>query len=289
VSTIEGNLPLRHGLGRAAAGSLVTGAAVVLASALGLFESAARYSASQSIPVSRGADAANLIVVVVLLVSMWLARRGSLVALLLWPGALFYLAYAYIPYLVGAPFTPLVFGYFVVFLASVYGLTALLFALDGDSLRQRFAAAHARTVGGILTAIGVLAYAGLVVTAIGTFDGGATEAAWRGHWVADWVVGTPALLLGGIMLWARRPFGYSVAPAMLLVSALGGVVFAAAAALDNFSGGLRTDWTVVVVHLVISAVSLAVLVWHLGALSPEKFASGPRREPGRRSGPATSR
>lgn len=271
---MQGKLPLRRGLGQPGVASLVAAAAVVLASALGLLDSAARYNASQSILVSRGADAANLIAVVVLLVSMWLARRGSRVALLLWPGALFYLAYAYITYLVGAPFTPLVLGYVVVFLASVYGLAALLFALDGDSLRQRFAAAHARAVGGILTAIGVLAYAGLVVTAIGAFDGGATEAAWRGHWVADWVVGTPALLLGGIMLWARRLFGYMVAPAMLLVSALGGVVFAAAAALDNFSGGLRTDWTVVVVHLVISAASLAVLVWHLGALSSEPRAAG---------------
>ena len=45
-----------------------------------------------------------LLVLPILLGSMWLARRGSLAGLLLWPGALFYALYAYVPYLVGAPF-----------------------------------------------------------------------------------------------------------------------------------------------------------------------------------------
>ncbi|MBF4994382.1 hypothetical protein ITX31_09690 [Arthrobacter gandavensis] len=101
-----------------------------------------------------------------------------------------------------------------------------------------------------------------------------TEAAWRGHWFADWILGTPVLIMGGILLWARRAFGYVTAPGLLLVSALGGVVLAAAAVIDNLSGGIRTDAAVVAVHLVISAGSVAVLVWFLRV--PQRRAVGNR-------------
>lgn len=254
---------MRHGLRQATFVSLVAAAAVVVASTVGLGTGASRYAQSQSVLVSQGADAANLIAVLLVLAALWLARRGSLTALLVWPGGLFYLAYACVPYLVGAPFTPLLFVDVVAFLAAAYGLAALATGIDGTVLHARFSAAPARAVGAILAAIGVLAYAGLVATAVGAFGSSATEAAWRGHWVADWILGTPVLILGGVLLWARRPFGYTSAPGLLLVSALGGVVFAVAAVVDNLTGGIRTELSAVVIHLVISAASLAVLAWFL--------------------------
>ena len=53
-------------------------------------------------------DAYNLVVgLPILLASLWLARRGSFIGLLLWPGALFYMLYTYALYLVGAPFSAL--------------------------------------------------------------------------------------------------------------------------------------------------------------------------------------
>ncbi|MGT2462581.1 hypothetical protein [Sinomonas atrocyanea] len=254
--------------------SLAAAAAAVVASSVGLTNGAGRYALSQSVLVSPGADVANLIAVLLVLVASWLARRRSLTALLLWPGGLFYLAYAYLPYLIGAPFTPLLVADVVAFLAAAYGVAALATAIDGRALRERFASSPARAVGVILTVIGVLAYAGLVATAIGAFGSGRTEAAWRGHWVADWILGTPVLIMGGVLLWARRPFGYTAAPGLLLVSALGGVVFAVAAVVDNLAGGIRTDTAAVVVHLVISGASLAVLAWFL---APHRAAAKIRR------------
>lgn len=72
--------------------------------------------------VSQGGDAANLILVPILLGSMWLARRGSLIGLLLWPGALFDGLYAYAVYLVSAPFTTLVFVYVLLVTLSAFTL-----------------------------------------------------------------------------------------------------------------------------------------------------------------------
>ncbi|WP_460989948.1 hypothetical protein [Sinomonas soli] len=247
-----------------------------MSSALGLAAGPGRYVQSQSVLVSQGADAANLVAVLLVVVAVWLALRGSLTALLLWPGALFYLAYACVPYLIGAPFTPLLFADVAVFLAAAYGLASLATGIDGTALREHFDAAPARAVGAILAVIGVLAYAGLFSTAFGAF-GGETEAAWRGHWAADWVLGTPVLLMGGVLLWARRSFGYTAAPGLLLVSALGGVVFAVAAVVDNLFGGIRTGLSVVVVHLVISAACLAVLTWFLTA--PHRAAARIRKPP----------
>lgn len=57
-------------------------------------------------------DGFNLVVgLPILLGSLWLARRGSLIGLLLWPGALFYVLYTYALYVVGAPFSALFLPY----------------------------------------------------------------------------------------------------------------------------------------------------------------------------------
>jgi hypothetical protein len=86
----------------------------------------------------------------------------------------------------------------------------------------------------------------------------------RGQWVADWALGTPVHLLGGLLLWRRASLGYVAAPGLLLVSGLGGLAFAMAAVLDDLLAGLRTDPPTIAVHLVISAVSFVLLVFFLG-------------------------
>src|SRR6266542_2818735 len=85
------------------------------------------------------------------------------------------------------------------------------------------------------------------------------EAGGRGHWVADWTVGTPVLVLGGVLLLRRVPLGYVVAAGLLLVSAMGGAVFALAATADNLLSGPWTQPATIVVHLVRSTFSAALL------------------------------
>lgn len=137
VCELDKSLPLRHGLAAATAASIVASAAVVVASGVGLGTGAGGYAQSQSVLFSQGADAGNLIVVVLVLAALWFAHHGSLTALLLWPGGLCYLAYAYGPYLIGAPFTPLLFDDVGAFLAAAYGLAALATGIDGTALRKR--------------------------------------------------------------------------------------------------------------------------------------------------------
>lgn len=241
--------------------SLLVAALVVLASVVGLAWGAGdAHGGSSSVLVSPGADAANLLLAPLLLVSMWAARRESLVGVLLWPGALFYALYAYVPYVISASATWLLFVDVALVTLSAFTLVGLLANIDGSVVRQRLAAAPAGWVGGALVAIGLLAYAGLIANAGSTL----AEVGGRGHWVADWIVGTPVLVLGGVLLWRRAALGYVAAAGLLLVSALGGVVFAIAAAVDNLLTGPRTDPAVIVVHLVISALSGVLLAVFLG-------------------------
>jgi hypothetical protein len=257
------SLPIERDLTLAYRLSLVVAALMALVSVAGLiWGSEGLYGVgSPSVLVSRGGDAANLILVPILLGSMWLARRGSMIGLLLWPGALFYALYAYAIYLLGAPFTVLVFAYLALVVLSASTLIGIVASLDGEEVRHRLAGAPVRNVGGALVAIALLAYAGLTATALGMLANPSTENGMRPQWVIDCALGTPVLLLGGTLLWRRSSLGYVVGPGLLFVSGLGGVAFSVAAAIDDLLGGSWTEPAVIAVHLLISTVSFALLAF----------------------------
>ena len=161
-------LPITRNLELAYGSTLLIALAVAVASVAGLtWGSQGLYSVgSPLVQVSKGGDAANLMLgLAVLLGSMWLARRRSLVGLLLWPGALFYVLYASALYLVGAPFSALFFGYVALVTLSAWTLIAIVASIDGQEVRRRLATAPARSVGGAVVLIAVMAYAGLTAAA----------------------------------------------------------------------------------------------------------------------------
>lgn len=262
------SLPLKRRLGQARAASLVAAAAAVPASAFGLGTGAGRYASSQSVLVSQGADMANLIAVLLVLVALWLASRGSRTALLLWPGGLLSglrprpvpgrrpVHTAALRRCRGLPRCRLRPG------VSRYGNRRdgprrTVLHGPGPS-RRRHSGCHRRSRLRLARLhrdrrLRQQRDRGCLARALGRrLDPGHTS-----------------LDHGGILLWARRPFGYPPAPGPLLASALGGVVFAASAFVDNLVGGIQTDPSVVV-HLVINAASAAVLVWFLVAPSPAR-------------------
>lgn len=256
--------PVKHDLRVGHVCSLITAFGIAAVSVVGLVWGAkGLYPAKPpSVLVSRAGDATNLIVILPsLLTSMWLARRGSLIGLLLWPGALFYALYTYAIYLVGAPFTVLIFAYVVLVILTATTLIGLIVGVDGNQVRDRLAGTPARTVGAALVVLAVLAYAGLISTAVGMLGSPASELGFRPQWVVDCALGTPALLIGGALLWRRAPLGYQAAEGLLLVSALGGVAFAVAGILDRPLGSHPVDWSVIAVHLAISAVSAGLLAF----------------------------
>jgi hypothetical protein len=261
--SLPDGLPLKRDLTLAYRVSLVVATLMAVVSVAGFaWGSGGLYRVgSPSVLVSQGGDAANLILVPILLGSMWLARRGSLIGLLLWPGTLFYALYAYAIYLVGAPFTVLVFVYVVLVVLSASTLIGIVASIDGEEVRHRLAGAPVRNVGGTLVVIALLAYAGLTATALSMLASPTTEAGMRAQWVVDCALGTPVLLLGGALLWRRSPLGYVAAPGLLFVSGLGAVAFSVAAVIDGLLSGPRMEPVVIATHLLIGAVSFALLVF----------------------------
>src|SRR6185503_11350422 len=145
-------------VGAASAASLTSGPTGVYGPSPTLPTGTATCTPGILIPGFFAHDLFNLAVALPLLLAMlWAASRGSLIGLLLWPGALFYVLYTYAQYMLGAPFGPLFLAHILTVVLSAYATIALLASIDGDSMRRRLAGAvPARTAGGILVALALL-------------------------------------------------------------------------------------------------------------------------------------
>ena len=137
--------------------SVIIALIMCVASVTGILYGSNIYPASQ-VSNNFGTDVLNLVIgLPVLLGSMWFARRGSLIGLLLWPGALFYILYVYTFYIVGVPFNILFPPYVTLVTLSAYTIIGLIASIDGDEVRQRLRGkVPVRTTGGIFFLIAIL-------------------------------------------------------------------------------------------------------------------------------------
>lgn len=218
------NLPVRHNLTLAYLGSGLVALLMAIASGVGLVNQAGVYpglALSTFVPN----DVLNLILGLPLLLgSMWLARRGQLIGLLCWPGALYYVLYVYAVYLVGAPFTGLFLVYLVLVALSAYLVIGLVASLEGEAVRGQLAGrVPARTSGGILVAIAFLFIARQIAVIVAALTGHTPATALDvAQWIDDLAVLGPAMVMGGVLLWRREALGYAAGAGLLL---LGGMLF----------------------------------------------------------------
>jgi hypothetical protein len=214
------DLPTRGTLRLLYAVSLIVALLMAVASVGGLLYPARLYPTEALRQSFVANDVVNLAIgLPILLGSMWLARRGQLIGLLLWPGALFYVPYNYLVYTFALPLN-VGFALSLVLLAvSMYTTIGLVASIDGLEVQRRLrGAVPERLAGGILAGLGIA----FSLLAIGTVIGHvASNAPLPGPELAlqvtDFLV-SPAWVIGGILLWRRQPLGY-VAGAGLLFQA----------------------------------------------------------------------
>jgi hypothetical protein len=176
----------------------------------------------RTLPTFLGQDGLTLVAgLPLLLVSLRLARRGSLRGLMLWAGSLFYVTYSYAYYVLGARFNPLFLAYVVVVSASGYALLYILLSLDAEAIEARFSArTPVRALGGFLAFMGAFPAAMWVAAIVAATASGATPSAVeRVVWPMDLVVAFPALFWGGVWLWRRQALGYAVGGVLLVKAA----------------------------------------------------------------------
>ena len=162
-------LPTSGHLGLITALSLVIAMFMTAASVGGLVYRSALYPTEELLQSSVPTDVVNLLFgLPMLLGSMWLARRGKLIGLLLWPGALFFVLYTYTVYVLAVPLNAAFLLHLTLVTLSLYAILALAASIDGEAVRQRLAGAvPERLAGGILAALGALFFLRALAALVG--------------------------------------------------------------------------------------------------------------------------
>jgi hypothetical protein len=199
-------------------------------------------------------DLVNLLVgLPVLLASMWFARRGNLAGMLFWPGALLYITYNSLAYAAAMPFT-WKFAAFL-FLALLSGLTVyrLLANLDVAAVAERLGGkVPERFARGVLAGFGLLFF----LRALAEFFDRAADMAAFGVIVADLLI-TPLWVIGGVLLWRKRPPGYAAGAGLLFQASM---LFAGLLILFALQPFLAGDPFPLADFLVIFAMGLVVFI-----------------------------
>jgi hypothetical protein len=216
------NLPIKRNLKSAYALTWVITLLLAGASLAGLLTWGGLYPSEELRQSLLPNDVVNLLVgVPILLISLRLTRGGKLRGLLLWPGAMVYVLYNYIAYLVALPLS----GMTAVFLAlvglSVYTLVDLFASIEigavGDQLDGKV---PARTAGGILAVFGILFIFRVIFLAVSAqISEMPIEPIELGTLIADLVI-SPLMVVGGVLLWRRKSFGYAAGLGLLFQASM---------------------------------------------------------------------
>jgi hypothetical protein len=204
------SLPIKRELTLVFAVSLLIAVLMAIASVSGLLYRAFIYSTDELVQSFVPNDVANLLIGLPILIgSIWLARRGALLGLLFWPGALFYVFYTYLVYVFSMPLNLGFLLHLMLVTLSAYAMIGLVASIDGKVVQHRLKGhVPEKAGGGVLAGLGVLFFiraTGIFASAIASQTPLAiTELALN---VTDFLI-TPAWVIGGLLLWRRRVLGY---------------------------------------------------------------------------------
>lgn len=201
---IKGNLSMIY------VSTVILAVLMTIASIAGIVSRGIIYPTDELIQTFVPNDVVNLFIgLPILLVSMWLTRRGKLVGPLFWMGAVFYVFYNYMGYIFAAPLTWAYLLHLLLAVLSAYTFISLITGIDGENVSRKLrGAVPERYAGGVLAGLGLLFILRVIGVLAGAISNDAdvprTELAVN---IADLFI-TPAWIIGGIQLLRRRTFGY---------------------------------------------------------------------------------
>ena len=165
-------------------------------------------------------DVVNFLIgIPILLGSMWLTKRGKLLGLLCWPGALLYTVYNYIAYIIGMPFGWATLLYTLLVLLSAYAVFTLVRSMEWENLKTQLEGKVAEKFsGGVLVFYGIaFFFLALSVITGASPDQETASMPDVGVSIADTVL-SALLFVGGILLFRRKPLGYANGMGLLFVA-----------------------------------------------------------------------
>lgn len=203
-------LPVKGKLSPIFTSSFIIAILTLTASAVGLQYNTLLYPTEELAQTFIANDVVNLLIgLPILLGSMYLTWRGKLIGLLCWTGALFFAFYNYTAYVFAMPLNWAFLLHLTLMTLSAYALIALVALIDGKAVQQRLSGSvPERFAGGVLVGLGLLFLLRVIGVMVGALTNGIalveTELAVN---IADFLT-TPAWVIGGILLWRRKMFGY---------------------------------------------------------------------------------
>jgi hypothetical protein len=236
--------------------SILIGLLIAIASAGGLLLDGLYSNNLWAASQFQGSDLVRLVIVVPLLfAAIFLARKGSLRALLIWLGILWLPVYDYAFYLFGAAFNEFFLIYVALFSLSILSLLFALPHLNASLIKSYFSEKTPTKWIAAYLAFIALFLGGLWIsqTLNFVFSGQAPQSLQAsGHiteivFALDLSLLAPGLLLGAIWLWKGKPWGYILAALMLVkgtlypLALLGMGVFAARAGVTD-AGQMTIFW-----------------------------------------------
>lgn len=204
------DIPIKGKISSIYALSFLIAILMAVVSVAGLLYRAFIYPTDELVRTFVSNDVVNLFIgLPILLGSMWLAWRGKLIGLLCWTGALFFVLYNYIAYTFAMPLNLAFLIHLTLAMFSLYTLIGLVASIDGKVVEQRLrGTVPEKFAGGVLVGLGLLFFFRVIGVVINSFANGIipheTELAVN---ISDFFI-TPAWVVGGIMLWRRKEFGY---------------------------------------------------------------------------------
>jgi hypothetical protein len=259
--------------------SAIAAVLIVAASAAGLLIGGLYEDDESLVAMLRGYDLIALVVVAPVLGATLLpAIRTRPRAQLLWVGMLAYSVYNYALYLFGTQYNSAFLLHIAVFTVSVYALALALTHLDVPGLARRFAErTPVRTVSTILTLLAVSLGTMWVAASI-RFVATAQLPEETSKLVVPFVITRlghaldlslliPAYLLGAVLLWRRRAWGYTLAT-MLLVAGVVHQIGYMTALLFQVDAGIPGASAFDPFEPVITLAYLAAAVLLLGNVRP---------------------
>jgi hypothetical protein len=203
-------LPLKRPLSDAVNLSRIAAILMAAASLAGILFPAAVYVTPELQQSNLTNDVVSITIgLPVLLGSIWFARRGSLLGLLLWPGALLYVVYNYLAYAFGNPFGWLTVFSLVLVSISTLATINLVGSIDAEKVKDQIVEKAPRRFAGVVM---IIFGAFFIVRVAGIITGAVTGStplplSEIGLAVAD-VTLSILWVIGGILLLRRQPLGY---------------------------------------------------------------------------------
>jgi len=220
--TQSNSLPVTRGLTRAYTLTIVVMVGMGVLSLVGLILPDSVYPSEEFIRSFLVNDVINLLIgLPILLGSRWLTRRGNLIGLLFWPGALLYVLYNYTAYIFGLPINWMVLAYIALVLLSGITIFDLLFSIDRESVKEQLSGnVPVKISGWFLVLFGALfLFRAIGVITEASTNGTAVAVSEIGVLIAD-IVLSVLMIVGGALLLRRSPLGYTSGLGLLFAASM---------------------------------------------------------------------